>query len=130
MAPGQIGRHVGRLDADRIITQHAKNGVASGTIHKINPDDLGTNGAVYAGQSRTISLFDSSGAKMWLLFTSGTIEGFQNIYFIFVLAGGQTTLSSVVQSSSASLSKDNNGNITITNNMSSNTLMFYLIRMN
>lgn len=67
---------------------------------------------------------------MWLLFTSGTIEGFQNIYFIFVLAGGQTTLSSVVQSSAVSLSKDNNGNITITNNMSSNTLMFYLIRMN
>lgn len=31
---------------------------------------------------------------MWLLFTSGTIEGFQNIHFIFVLAGGQTTLSS------------------------------------
>lgn len=35
MAPGQIGRHVGRLDADRLITQHAENGVATGFLSKL-----------------------------------------------------------------------------------------------
>ena len=43
MAQGKIGWHMGSLGADRLITQHAENGVATGTITQV----MNNSGANY-----------------------------------------------------------------------------------